>query len=144
MPFPLKTSCFSVSLSSSPKNPRANIIKRRVSRASDGIPASRGGVSNASRALFLVCRINFNQTLLSKRSARPEKKSNKKQRYPPSPREQRMHRRMESRLNALFDEKQPLFFLVVCPERKCTITSRPKRCCCSNKTLRKTLRSKRR
>ena len=76
-----------VSLSSSPKNPRANIIKRRVSRASDGIPASRGGVSNASRAL--MCRINFmHQTLLCEAS---KKKSNKKQRYPPSPREQRMH-----------------------------------------------------
>ena len=85
-----------VSLSSSPKNPRANIIKRRVSRASDGIPASRGGVSTASRAL--MCRINFmHPTLLCEAS---KKKSNKKQRYPPSPREQRMQRRMESRVNA--------------------------------------------
>ena len=64
-----------VSLSSSPKKPRANTIKRCVSRASDGIPASRGGVSNASRALFL-CVQNI--------TAR-EKKSNKKQRYPPPP-----------------------------------------------------------
>jgi hypothetical protein len=45
-----------------------------------------------------MCRINFmHQTLLCEAS---KKKSNKKQRYPPSPREQRLQRRMESRVNA--------------------------------------------
>ena len=143
MPFPLKTSCFSVSLSSSPKNPRANIIKRRVSRASDGIPASRGGVSNASRALFFVCRINFNQKLLC------EALDSKKKKQQKAEISSFASRAANAETNGIESEciltKNRFFCLVVCPEqRKCTITSRPKRCCCSNETLRKTLRSKRR
>lgn len=112
MLFPLKTSfsCFFFFFET--KNPRANTIKRCVSRASDGIPASRGGLSNGSRA-FLMCSLLQNGEKEHKKAHEASKKKTETRDI--------LGRlasteciRMELRLNALFDEKPLLFFRFCC------------------------------